>query len=301
MGTGTVVMPDRQFEPGLIPFNQIGDAQLDRMYVDTGIILDELTDHAPWFFSVLYNDGAAISIPLELMFYEGLKGATATLYRRHKRSGRIIPCQISQDDPGFKNPTDASMSWQDVLLRVVPPRFDPVLTPNIINFLNQEQMISLSLGILKVINLQLYNPVLFGWSASAVAESTAGKTVLSAIARRAAITVDATTLGERLATEVAGLDAKALQKFLEAVRRLGMTRGVPPQVKADAIEVIARELGLDVGGQSMGAGGKILVAAKDGRTALQVAADGSITFGKATIVGLKLQIVNPIPIRPFVP
>jgi hypothetical protein len=63
--------------------------------------------------------------------------------------------------------------------------------------------------------------------------------------------------------------------------------------------VIAKELGLDVGGQSAAAG-KVIVAAKDGRTALQVAAHSSITFGRVRIVGVRVEIVNPLPIRPFV-
>jgi hypothetical protein len=71
VGDGATRMPEDQFDPGLIPFGGVQDAQADRSYVDSGIILDELTDTAPWFFSVLYEDGGAISIPLELMFLRG--------------------------------------------------------------------------------------------------------------------------------------------------------------------------------------------------------------------------------------
>lgn len=196
MGSSDHNMPDGQFDPGLLSYSRSVDAQSDQMYVDRDILLDELTDRAPWFFSILYNDGGAISIPLELMFYEPLKGPTATVFRRHKQTGRVIPCQISLDDPKFKDKRNDKLSWQDVVTRVVPPRFDPALTPTIINYLNQEQMISFSLGVLKVIKLQLYNPVLFGWGASA--ESAAAKTTLGALAKRV-VTQDAAALGERLA------------------------------------------------------------------------------------------------------
>lgn len=206
MGDGATRMPEDQFDPGLIPFGRVQDAQADRSYVDSGIILDELTDTAPWFFSVLYEDGGAISIPLELMFFEGLKGPTATVFRRHKQSGRIIPCRLSQDDPLFRSPNVGNLSWQDVIQRIVPPRFDPALTPTIVALLNQEQAIAMSLGILRVIRLQLYNPVLFGWSPSAAAESAAAKTALRLLARRAAAAgVEAAPIAERLAAEVSGL------------------------------------------------------------------------------------------------
>ena len=273
-------------KPGLLSYVQSSDAQSDRMYVDRDILLDELTERAPWFFSILYTDGGAISIPLELMFYEPIKGSSATLFRRHKQTGRIIPCQISLDDPKFKDKQNDKLSWQDVLTRVVPPRFDPALTPTIINYLNQEQMISFSIGILNVIKLQLYNPVLFGWAASA--ENAAAKTALSALAKRV-VTQDAATLGTRLASEVAGLEGNAFQRFLEAVRRLGVVRGVSPQVKADAIQVIAKQFELEVGGQAVASGGRILIAAKDARTILQVAQDGSIMFGRCKIVGTNVR------------
>lgn len=297
MGDDAAKMPEDQFEPGIITFDSAQLAQVDRSYVDSGIILDQLSDKAPWFFSVLYEDGGAISIPLELMFFEGLKGPTATIYRRHKQSGRIIPCQVLQSDPRFNDPNNAKLSWIDVIQRVVPPRFDPSLTPTIITLLNQEQTIQLTLGFLKVIRLQLLNPVLFGWNPGAAAEGTA----LRSLGRVTTISADAATLGERFAAEVSGLQGNALQKFLEAVRRLSLLRGVPQQVKADAVVEIAKRLGLEVGGQSAVSGGRILIAAKDARTALQVAADGSITFGRARIVGNAIEIVNPTPIRPLVP
>jgi hypothetical protein len=168
-------------------------------------------------------------------------------------------------------------------------------------YLNLDQNIQLTLGFLKVIRLQLSNPVLFGWNPGAAAENTAARTALRSLGSRAAAAAEAGPLAERLAAEVSGLPGNKFQKFLEAVRRLSLLRGVPQQVKADAVEEVAKRLGLEVGGQGAVSGGRIIIAAKDARTALQVAADGSITFGKARIVGSAIEIVNPSPIRPLLP
>jgi hypothetical protein len=301
MANGYPAIPSDQFEAGLLPFPNIDVAKRDSSYVDSGVILDHLSQQPPWTLSLLYGDGAALSIPLELMSFQSLTGPTATAFRRHKASGRIIPCQLLQDDPRFRDPSLANVPWQDVVQRVVPPRFDPTLTPSIIAILNQEQVIYLALGVLNVIRLQLLNPVLFGWSPGATAEGAASRVLARSAVRRALITPDSTALAARFASEVTGLPASRFQQFLEAVRRLSQVSGVSPQVKADAITEIAKRLGLEVGGQSVQQGGRILIVAKDARTALQVAADGSITFGRVRITGATLDIVDPVPIRVFKP
>jgi hypothetical protein len=45
-------------------------------------------------------------------------------------------------------------------------------------------------------------------------------------------------------------------------------------------------------------GGRVLVIAKDGKTAFQIAFDGTITFGRFNTA--TLDIANPTVIRPFV-
>ncbi|MFZ0417409.1 MAG: hypothetical protein WAM04_04850 [Candidatus Sulfotelmatobacter sp.] len=285
-----------EFEEGLLSFPSVDEAIRDPLYVDSGFILDELSDHAPWTLSLLYGDGGALSIPLELMFNEPLKGPKLNVFRRHKSSGRIIPCQISLDDPGLRDNSLNSLSPEEAMRRLVPPRFDPVLTPSITATLNLEQNIFLTVGFLKVIRLQLFNPVLFGWAPGSVADG-AGSIALRGLAPRAAVaTVDATSLAARVGSEVSSLPVNPFLKFLEAARRISLA-AVPPNVKADAIEAVAQRLGLEVGGRSVVAGGRILVVAKDARTAFQIAADGSVSFGKVVINGGKLDVVNPTAIR----
>jgi len=289
------------FEEGLLPFPSVAEAKRDPLYVDSGFIIDELSSEAPWTFSLLYGDDGAISIPLEAMFYEPLKGATATVFRRHKTSGRIVPCQISQDDPVFRDSSLRSLPWEQVLRRIIPPRFDTVLTPAIMDVLNQDQMICMALGVLRVLQLQLMNPVLFGWSPAAKAEGPSAE-VLRALARRGAVaTADAAQLAAKLASEVSSLPVNRFLRFLEAARRLSLMRAIPPQVKAEAIEALAERLGLEVGGRAIMQGGRILVVAKDARTALQIASDGSITFGRAKMVGTTIEIIDPVPIRALKP
>jgi hypothetical protein len=290
-------MPPGQFEEGLLSFPSIAEASRDPLYVDSGFILDELSDYAPWKLSLLYGDGGALSIPLEVMFYERLSGSKLTVFRRHKGSGRIIPCQISQDDPSLRDRALNNLPVDEVMRRIVPPRFDPVLTPSITATLNLEQNIFLTLGFLKVIQLQLLNPVLFGWAPGAAADG-AGSVALRSLARRGAVAAgDASTLAARVGSEVSSLPANRFQQFLEAARRISIAGGVSPSVKADAIEAVAQRLGLEVGGRSAMQGGRILIVAKDARTALQVAADGAVSFGRVTINGGVLDIVDPVTIR----
>ena len=285
------------FEEGLLSFPSVAEASRDPLYVDSGFILDQLSDHAPWTLSLLYGDGGGLSIPLELMSFESLKGPKLTVFRRHKASGRIIPCQILQDDPSLRDSSLNNLSAEEVMRRLVPPRFDPVLTPSIIATVNLEQNIFLTLGFLKVIQLQLLNPMLFGWSAAATADG-AGSIALRALARRGAVvTADGTTPAARVGSEVSSLPVNRFQQFLEAARRISLAGGVSPSAKADAIEAIAQKLGLEVGGRSAMQGGRILLVAKDARTALQVAADGTVSFGRVTINGGVLDIVEPTAIR----
>jgi hypothetical protein len=302
MGNPIPAMIPGEFEEGLLSFPSLAEASRDPLYVDKGFILDELSEQAPWKMSLLYGDGGALSLPLELMFYESLKGATATVFRRHKASGRIIPCQISQDDPGLRDKSLKDLPWQDVLRRVVPPRFDPVLTPAIMAALNQDQMISMALGVLHVLQLQLANPVLFGWAPGATVDAGSAALLRTLARRSAVVSVDAAGLSARVGSEVAQIPVvNSLQKFLEAARRISLMGGVPPNVKADAIEALADRFGLEMGGRAAMPGGRIIIVAKDAKTALQIAADGGVSFGRVQIVNGTLDIVNPAAIRVLKP
>jgi hypothetical protein len=159
----------------------------------------------------------------------------------------------------------------------------------------------MSIGVLNVLKLQLMNPVLFGWAPAAEADS-AGSAALRLLSRRAAVAAsgDAAALSARLFSEVSTLPVNRFLQFLEGARRLSLM-AVPPQVKADAIELLAQRLGLEVGGRAVVQGGRILIVAKDARTALQVATDGSVTFGRVKMSGGVIDIVDPAPIRALKP
>jgi hypothetical protein len=110
---------------------------------------------------------------------------------------------------------------------------------------------------------------------------------------------NAATVGKRLFDEVSGLAGTGLQRFLEFARRLSFVRGLSPDGKASLLLEYAARFGLDVGSRVAMPGGRILLIAKDARTALQIAADGTITFGRFSTK--TLDIVNPVAIRPLAP
>jgi hypothetical protein len=164
---------------------------------------------------------------------------------------------------------------------------------------NELQAIYMATGFLRVFEVQLLNPLIAGWAPAAV-ESDAVRLALKRMALRKGAQVvaeDAAAVGERLLAEVGTLQGTGLQRYLELARRLSAVKGLNPQAKADLLVSLARRLGLDVGGQAAVKGGRILLIAKDGKSALQIALDGTITFGRFSIE--TLDIVNPAAIRPL--
>lgn len=288
------------FEPGVV---NLSNAQADPLWVDRDIINYELSETEPWTFTVLYADGSVLTIPLTVMSFQPLTGASLTLLRRHRRTGRIVPFQVSQDDPRLREPARdpnlRSRSSQEILTRAVPPRFDPRLTPTIMNALNEAQITFAATGILNVASLRLLSPLGLGWGPRAAASSPARVALRRLSLQRGAVAVgtNAAAVGERLFAEVSRLGGTGLQRFLEFARRLSMVPGLTPQAKAALLERFAARFGLDVGGQIAKEGGRILLLAKDGKTAFQIAADGSITFGRFNLQ--TLDIMNPTAIRPL--
>jgi hypothetical protein len=273
----------------------------DARWVESGIFNYDLTTSVPYTFSLLYTDGAVLSIPLTLMFFEPLPTASGTLLfmRRHRGSGKNIPFQISQTDPRLRDPSLKALPYQQALEKIAPPRFDTKLTPKIMAMVNELQAIYMVTGFLHVFEWQLLNPLIAGWAPAAV-ESDAVRLAFTRMAlRRGAQVVaeDAVAVGERLLAEVGAVRGTGLQRFLELARRLSAVKGLNPQAKADLLMSMARRLGLDVGGQATVKGGRILLVAKDAKSALQIAADGTITFGRFSIE--TLDIVNPAAIRPL--
>ena len=292
--------PVADFESGIISFPSIEAAQRDAMWVDTGILNYDLSTSTPYTFTVLYEDGGVLRIPLGVMWFEpmGSSGGTVFLVRRHKDSGRLVPFQSLQNDPRLRDPQLQTLPAAVAFQRAVPPRFDTRLTPSIVAFLNEAQMIYMATGFLQVLELHLLNPLALGWSAAA-APTTSVRTALGRLAIRRTVRVApaAATVGQRLLGEVSAVSGTSLQRYLEFARRLSSVRTLSPAAKADLLVSAARHLGLEVGGQATVAGGRILVLAKDGKTAFQVAMDGQITFGRFNAA--TLDIVNPTVIRPL--
>ena len=277
------------------------DAQADPLWADNDILNYELSQQEPWTFTVLYRDGGVLVIPLTKMRFDAVTGPKLTFFRRHQASGRIVPFQLAQADLPRRSPTPAGTSGADTMLQVVPPRFDPALTPLITSYLNQAQMLFMMEGFTDVFALQLANPVLLGWGSGAALSSSTRQTLLRAGLRRGAVSVavDAAAVGESLFAQTSRLGGTGFQRFLEFARRLSGTRGLSTSAKAGLLEGYAIRFGIEVGGQMAKEGGRILLIAKDGKTALQIVADGTITFGRFDLAAM--DIVNPTVIRALAP
>jgi len=293
--------PIADFEPGMVQFPSLYAAQSDRAWVERDVLNYDLTTSPPYTFTVLYTDGAILSIPLTAMSFASIPAneASVLLFRRHKSTGRLIPFQTTQSDSRLRDPSVMSLPAGQGFARTVPPRFDPHLTPRLMAMVNEAQMIYMATGFLRVFELQLMNPVAFGWSAAA-APTTAARSALGRLALRRALSVapDAAAVGERLLGEVSGLGGAGFQRYLEFARRLSAVARISPQAKADLLVSLAPRFGLEVGGQAVVTGGRILVVAKDARSAFQIALDGTIKFGEFNKV--TLDITRATTIRAFV-
>ncbi len=292
--------PATDFEEGTAATSPSA-AQADPMWVENDILNYFLSDKEPWTFTILYGDGTALMLPLTAMWFGpiGGGGGTITLFRRHKHSGRIIPFQASQSDPKLKDPKLKGMSIQQALPLIATPRFDTKLTPTLLAYVNEAQMIFMAIGFLKVAQLSLANPLTLevGWAARAAVSTSAREALTKLAVRRLALTTakEVAPIGERLAAESMAAGGTRFQQYLEFARRLGTTSGLSPQAKANLLESFAARFGLDVGGQAMKEGGRILLLAKDGRSAFQILADGSVSFGRFNLK--TLDIVDPQIIR----
>lgn len=156
------VVPDDGFGP-ILPITRLDAAQRDPTWVERGITGDALSSKKPYLHTLTYDDGATLAIPLELMSYRRLQGPTVTFFRRHLVTGRVVPFQASQTAPTAKRPELKGLPALLALQLSVPPRFDPALSPFIIQLLDQAQWLYLGRGMLEVFQLQLMNPVIGGF------------------------------------------------------------------------------------------------------------------------------------------
>jgi Domain of unknown function (DUF4157) len=152
------------FEPGILPAL---DAQKNPKWVETDIAGDQLSDKAPWTYTLTYKDGSQLVIPLEQVFMERLPTGTITLFRKQKASGRIVPCVIAASDPRLRALKGQPSANYSAIADLATPRFDSNTAPKIVSLVNAAQMLFLGKGMLEVLQLQAMNPIMGGGASAA--------------------------------------------------------------------------------------------------------------------------------------
>jgi hypothetical protein len=167
--------PLADFEPGIV--RGVGSLDLargDPRWVERDVRGYELSEQAPWTFSLYYGDGSRLVVPLSQIWFGEPSGPSATCFRRHKGTGRLVPFVVSL---GERDRAVASLPHEEAVTRLAVPRFDTKLTPQIAQALNEAQIVFAAEGILTALQLQAMNPVLAGPLGTAPA----------AVARRAVV------------------------------------------------------------------------------------------------------------------
>src|ERR1700730_4583263 len=180
-----------EFELSSFGAQRIEEVQADPAFVDNEISDSILGTEAPFPFTLLYRKGQRLDIPLSNVFSERLSSAITTM-RKHISTGRIVPFQASQDDPALRDPSLSGLPSEEAFSRILKPRFDPTLTPNIVSLVNQAQSIFLAKGLLKIILWRLGPPLAKGAAATAgdaLASTVTTQTVLS---KMGTVTVEST-------------------------------------------------------------------------------------------------------------
>jgi hypothetical protein len=163
-------------EPGIVSATNVAS---DPNWVENDIASDQLSKQAPWTYTIVYKDTSKVVIPLEQVFMEPLPTATITVFRKHKASGRIIPCVLSQSDARLQALKGSGEANFPALAALATPRFDAKTAPKIVNLVNAAQMLFLGTGMLEVLQVQAMNPLMGGGMSAA---GKAGGTVTKAAA-----------------------------------------------------------------------------------------------------------------------
>ena len=157
---GSSLDPAVDFEPGLARgVSSLESARGDPLWVEQDLRGYGLSEEAPWTFALYYGDGSRIVVPLSCIWFGQPEGRVATLFRRHRGTGRLVPFVVPSGPPTKQ---ERSLPNQDAILQKAVPRFDPRLTPKITQALNEAQIVFVATGVLKVLQLQAMNPVLVG-------------------------------------------------------------------------------------------------------------------------------------------
>ena len=243
-----VLDPTSDFEPGIAKgIGSLEAARGDPRWVERDVRGYELSEQAPWTFTLYYGDGSRLVIPLSRIWFAELGGPSATCFRRHKGTGRLVPFMVVPG--GEPDRAIASLPHQEAVARLAVPRFDTKLTPLITQALNEAQIVYAAEGILTALQLQAMNPVLIPPPLAAPA-AVARRTVVAEAAREATAPASRIVPGgglrahEKLAghllrDHVGWTEAQLAERITkEGLERAGSfsTRTVAEQAASEAIE-----------------------------------------------------------------
>jgi filamentous hemagglutinin len=214
--------------------------------VERDVSAYELSKQAPWTFSLYYGDGSQLVVPLSQIWFGEHSGPSATCFRRHKGTGRLVPFVMTL---GKQDRAVASLPYEEAVTRLAVPRFDTKLTPHITQALNEAQIVFAAEGILTALQLQAMNPVLAGPLGAAPA-AVARRTIAREVAPEAAAPVSRLvpggglqaheSAGGHLLLKHVGRTEKQLAERIagEGLPRVGSfsNRTVAEQVTSEAIE-----------------------------------------------------------------
>jgi hypothetical protein len=207
--------PLTDFEPGqiLVP---LATAKTDARWVESDIVDGRANISEQWktqALTLIYQDGATLDIPLApdpLMFLKPLPEADAItpFFRRHKKSGRLVPFQVTTAQFAQIAPTNLPI---EVALAAVPPRFDPYLTPLILTWrdLVNDRQLAAQLQVLTI-----------GFGALATATSFTSINP----AGLARVTETTAAAGTRVAVQAGTLARAGLTEIRFAVTNYGLRR-----------------------------------------------------------------------------
>lgn len=146
---------DQEFDQANAPMS-LADAVQDPLWVESGIHNYFIPDLKTPEMIIIYTDGNILRIPLKYVTSDTLgSGGTVTMFRRQKFSGRLVPFAISQTDLFSAAEGKKGGSGARLMHELVPPRFDPTLTPLIVHYVDAELARLAVLGFLNVAKLHV--------------------------------------------------------------------------------------------------------------------------------------------------
>jgi hypothetical protein len=257
-----------------------------------------ITDKAPYTFTAVYADGSQLVIPMDKMFSQTLLGSTLTLFRRHKKTGRLVPFQVSFDTLKALTPaaTAVGLKIEDIP-KLVPARFDPKLTPWIDYYLEQAQLMYAMMGISNVLLLMAGSGVPartplgggVGIASKSLAKRTAVRQAAAMIAGKSGgtkvVIATAGTSVVKVADELLAATASITHngaRFIKAAATLSAKSGLTVLEKVKVIQEFAKKIGFGFGKQGLlDEGAHLVLYSEDSFYAFRFIKDsGRISYGK---------------------